>query len=213
MVIFMNFNPGPLRVEYRKNGKAYFKQLPTQSVVGMTDLVDVGQISNETFLIRNNVTILNYNTGVYLNRNGSSPVVLSSSTYPFVLVGKNSSNPTTISSTGFSGTATTLAMTFTANAIPVSTVYTFSASSNSLMALGTISAVTAGNFTTIRFSGASTVSTNNYIAAISSGATLPVGVTITGGSPATLGAGSTVFLSASTAQGGAGYVYLQRIIG
>lgn len=213
MVIFMNFNPGPLRVEYRKNGKAYFKQLPTQSVVGMTDLVDVGQISNETFLIRNNVTILNYNTGVYLNRNGSSPVVLSSSTYPFVLVGKNSSNPTTISSTGFSGTTTASAMTFTANAIPVSTVYTFSASSNSLMALGTISAVTAGNFTTIRFSGASTVSTNNYIAAISSGATLPVGVTITGGSTAKLGAGSTVFLSASTAQGGAGYVYLQRIIG
>lgn len=212
MVILINFGPQSLKVEYTNGNKAFVKQLPTNQYVAMKGLNVSEQISNRSFLATHNgVTIWDFERGTFYNRNAATPT---GNTIPFVFIGNNikPADITTVSSVGYSGTTTASAMTFTANAIATSTVFGFITSANTAMANGTISATTIGNNSYISFSGASTVTTTNWYDALVSGATLPVGVTISGYGSGKLGTGSTFYLSASTAQAQAGFTYLQRLM-
>lgn len=210
MVILINFGPQSLKVEYKNGNKTFVKQLPTNKFVAMKGLNVSEQITNRKFLATHkNVTIWDFERNTFFNRNASTPT---GSTIPCAFIGDNTKTATSVSSTGFSGTTTASAMTFTANAIAANTVFGFITSANTAMANGTISATTIGNNRYISFSGASVVSTTNWYNAIASGATLPVGVTITGFGTGKLGAGSTFYLSASTVQAQAGLTFLQRLM-
>jgi hypothetical protein len=211
MVILVNFGTTPLKVEYTNGNKTFVRQLPTNKFVAMKELNVSEQISNRHFLANHNhVTIYDFERGTFFNRNAATPT---GNTIPFVLVGGNlkAADITTVSSTGFSGTTTASAMTFTANAIAASTVFGFVTSANTAMANNTISAATIGNNRYISFSGTS-MTTSNWYDAVISGATLPAGVTITGYGTGRLGTGTTFFLSASTAQAQAGFSFLQRLM-
>lgn len=212
MVILINFGPKPLKVEYTNGNKTFFKQLPTNKIVAMKGLNVSEQISNRAALANHSkVTIFDYERGTYFNRNAATPT---GNTMPYVFIGNNVKpvDTITVSSLGYSGTTTASAMTFTANAVAASTVYGFITSANTAMANGTISATTIGNNRYISFSGASVVTTANWYAAVLSGTSLPVGVTISGTGTGKLGAGSTFYLSASTVQGKAGFEYLKRLV-
>jgi len=210
MVILVNFGPNPLKVQYKNGNKTFIKQLPVNKFVAMKGLNVSEQITNRNALAtHSNVTIYDFERNTYFNRNAATPT---GNTIPFAFIGDNTKTVTSVSSVGYSGTTTASAMTFTANAIAASTVFGFITSANTAMANGTISATTIGNNRYISFSGASTVTTTNWFNAIASGATLPVGVTISGYGSGKLGSGSTFYLSASTAQAQAGFTYLQRLM-
>lgn len=210
MVILINFGPKPLKVEYKSGNKTFVKQLPTNKFVSMKGLNVSEQISNRKFLANHSdVTIWDFERGTFYNRNAATPTGV---TMPFAFIGNNTKTVTSVSSVGYSGTTTASAMTFTANAIAAPTVFGFITSANTAMANGTISATTIGNNRYISFSGASTVTTTDWYNAIASGATLPVGVTITGVGTGKLGGGSTFYLSASTTQAQAGFTFLKRLV-
>lgn len=209
MVILVNLGTSPLKVQYKNGNKTFIKQLPVNKFVAMKGLNVSEQISNRFALATHSkVTIFDFERGTYYNRNAATPT---GNTIPFAFIGDNTKTVTTVSSTGFSGTTTASAMTFTANAIAASTVFGFVTSANTVMANNTISAATIGNNRYISFSGTN-MTTSNWYDAVISGATLPAGITITGYGAGKLGTGTTFFLSASTAQAQAGFTFLQRLM-
>jgi len=209
MIILINFETNPFKIQYKSGLKSFVKQFPVNTIVAMKDLRTLDQITNEVFLTKKNVTIWDYENNVFLKRSASTP---SGNTLPYMFIGNNSKPSQFVSiSDGYSGTTTASGMTFVADAIQSSTVFGFITSANTVMANGTISATTIGNNRYISFSGTS-LTTANWYAAVLSGATLPAGVTITGSGAAGLGAGSTFYLSATTSDLNSGYAILKRMV-
>lgn len=97
----------------------------------------------------------------------------------------------------YSGTMTISGITFTQPSVTDSTIYQFSAATNSVMADLTVSAATTGNNTLIHFSG--DVTTNQVISALESVTNFnSLGITITGGDDVTTIPGPVWYLSATT---------------
>lgn len=210
MVILMNFNPGDLKVEYVKGNKGYFKQFPSNAIVAMKDLNDFSQISNQKFLIGQGVTILNYESGVYLNRNGNTPTGTS---LPFIFVGNDSKPLENVTvAPGYSGTTTISGMTFTANNITPNKVFSIITSATTMTNnTRTVSAATSN--VVVYFSGASTTTQDIY-AALTGSSFSGLGITMTGQGATRINTGSTIqfFVSASTVDVNSGYVFLQRMV-
>lgn len=206
----MNFNSNPFRVEYTNGSKAYFKSIPTNAIVAMKDLNSISQISNRNFLAQKNLTIWEYETGEYLNRNENTPT---GSTLPLVFI-DNDSKPTDIPtiSYGFSGATTISGMTFTANNIAANTVFRVTTSATT-MANNTFLISGSGVNTTVYFSGASTTTQNLY-AALTGSSFSGLGITMTGQGATKINTGGTVtfFISANTTDINSGYVFLQRLV-
>lgn len=209
MVILVNFHSNPFKIEYKSGNKVFSKLIPTNAVVAMKDLRFISQISNKNFLVRKDITVFEYETNTYLNRNAMTPT---DSSLPFIFVGNNVKPSQYVNVADvYSGATTASGMTLTARSIASPTVFGFVTSANTSMADGSISAVTIGNNRYISFSGTA-ISTTNWSQAITSGATLPAGVTIAGIGAGKLGAGSTVYLTASTLDIGSGYILLKNMV-
>lgn len=207
MVILINFNKQPFKVQYRDGSKALIKAIPSNKFVAMKGLRTSEQIKNRVELARHGVTIWDYERGTYYYRNPGTPT---GETLQFAFIGNNVKVAQTISA-GYSGTATKSGMTFTADNIRTSTIFGFITSANTAMANNTISAVTIANNTYVSFSGGSTTTTNWY-QAVTSGATLPAGVTITGYGSTIASAATTFYLTASTIDTNSPFAYLQAMI-
>lgn len=206
----MNFNPGDLKVEYVKGNKGYFKQFPANSIVAMKDLNDFSQISNQKFLVGQGVTILNYETGVYLNRNGNTPTGTS---LPFVFIDNNAKPSEMVTvAPGYSGTTTISGMTFTVNNYKPSTLFSIITSATT-MTNNTRSVSASTSNVVVYFSGASTTTQDIY-AALSGSSFSGFGITMTGQGATKINTGGTVqfYLSATTVDVNSGYVFLQRMV-
>lgn len=206
----MNFNPNPLKVEYRKGSKAFFKQIPGFSIVGVKDLRFFNQLTNESRLIKDDVTIWHYETNTYLHRSTSTPA-LSANTMPFVFVGNNVKPSGNITfRTDYSGTTTQSGMTLTAGAVDSSTIFGFITTATTAMT-STVSAATVGNNFYIAYNNLSAATTTNWYGAISA-STAAAGIAISGFGTFVLNADTTFYLSATTADSDSGYDFLQRLV-
>ena len=86
MVVLINFSQKPFKVQYRDGSKALVKVIPSNKFVAMKGLRVSDQITNIDALIKQNVTIYDYERNVYVNRNGLTPT---GATLGFEFVGNN----------------------------------------------------------------------------------------------------------------------------
>ncbi len=206
MVILINFSNSPFKVEYRDGSKAFVKAIPSNNFVAMKGLRTSEQIKNSNALIRQGVTIWDYERGTFLYRNPITPATL-----PFTFVGDNVKTAQSVTSTGYSGTTTTSGMTFTTANAPSSAVYGFITSANTAMANNTVTATTIGNNTYISFSGGS-LSTTNWYNAITATAFSGFGVTVSGYDSTRMSAATTFYLSSTTIDTDSGFAFLQGLV-
>jgi len=86
MVILVNFSNNPFKVQYRDGSKALVKVIPSNKFVAMKGLRVSDQITNLDALVKQNVTIYDYDRNVYVNRNVATPT---GATLGFEFVGNN----------------------------------------------------------------------------------------------------------------------------
>lgn len=206
MVILINFSNSPFKVEYRDGSKAFVKVIPSNNFVAMKGLRTSEQIKNSNALIRQGVTIWDYERGTFLYRNPGTPVSL-----PFTFVGDNVKIAQSVTSTGYSGTTTASGMTFTTANAPSSAIYGFITSANTAMANNAITATTIGNNTYISYSGGS-ISTTNWYNAIAATAFSGFGITVSGYGVTRMSAATTFYLSSTTIDTDSGFAFLQRLV-
>ena len=208
MVILINFSKSPFKVEYRDGSKAFVKVIPSNKFVAMKGLRTSEQIKNSNALIKQGVTIWDYERGTFLYRNPGTPAT---ATLPFSFVGDNVKTAQSVTATGYSGTTSKSAMTFTTANAPASVVYGFITSANTVMANNTVTATTIGNNTYISFSGAS-LSTTNWYNAIAATAFSGFGITVSGYGVTRMSAATTFFLSSTTLDTDSGFAFLQGMV-
>ncbi len=212
MVILINFNPNPFKVEYTNGNKSFYKTLPSNAIVAMKDLVAISQIANRNFLVEKEVTIWEYETDTYLNRNASTPTTGTS--LPLIFVGSNVKSTDYLTlNRGYSGTTTVTGMTISANNSTTSQVFDFITSASTTMVTTGATATTVGTSTRVAYSGA--VSTATWLAAINATPFSGFGITVAGSTGSTLitsGAPITFYVSAHTVDVNSGYVYLSRLV-
>jgi len=213
MIILINLNSQPFKVEYKDGNKTLVKQLPTRKIVAMKGLIDFSQISNRNFLVNKNITLYNYTTNVYLNRNASTPTGSALSALTLSFIG-NDIKPTEITTVnfGYSGATTISGMTFTANNIASNKVFSIITSATT-MTNNTQSVSANTSNVVVYFSGASTTTQDIY-AALTGSSFSGLGITMTGQGATKISTGSTIqfFVSASTLDINSGYVFLNRLV-
>lgn len=213
MIVLINLNPHPFKVEYKDGNKTVVKQLPIRSIVAMKGLNDFSQISNRNFLVNKNITMFDYTSKVYLNRNASTPVNSALSALTLTFVGNNV-KPVDVTTVrfGYSGSTTITGMTFAANNIASNKVFSIITSATTMTNnTQTVSANTSN--VVVYFSGASTTTQDIY-AALTGSSFSGLGITMTGQAATKISTGSTVqfFVSASTLDINSGFVFLSRLV-
>lgn len=211
MIILVNLNSQPFRVEYTKGSKSFSKLLPTDTIVAMKGLDVVTQISNRNILAKRGITIYNYETQQFWNRGQAANRF--NGTLPVQFIGHNV-KPVDIRDInyGFSGTSTISGMTFVANNITSRTLFSIITSATT-MANNTRSVSASTNNIVVYFSGANTTTQDIY-AALSGSSFSGLGITITGQGATKINTGGTIqsFLSAYTKDINSAFVYLDRLV-
>ena len=206
MVILINFNKHPFKIQYRDGSKALVKAIPSNTFVAMKGLDNSKQITNRKALAKEGITIWDYELNTYYHRNAQTPT---GETLPFAFVGNNVKKPLAVGN-GYYGTAAISGMTFVADNIHTNTVFSFITTANTAMANATISAATIGNNVYISFSGSAISTANWYAAVLASG--IPAGVSITGYNTTRANTNSALYLSASTVDTNSPFAYLQSMV-
>lgn len=211
MVILINFEDRPFNVKYKSGNKSLVKQFPVNTIVAMKGLNNSAQITNEKFLLKQDVTIWDYERNTFMKRSASTPT---GTTLPLMFIG-NDVKPSQFTrvSFGFSGSTTISGMTFSKQNVAASTLYEIITSAHTGMANNTISAQTTGNNTVVYFSGANTTTQNVY-GALTGSSFSGLGITVTGQGATKISTGSTItfYLSATTTEIASGYEFLRRMV-
>lgn len=207
MVILVNFSSNALEAKYNDGSKSLIKTIPSNKIVVMKGLRVSEQLVNRDFLANHNVTIYDYERGIYYHNNGTSYVGL-----PFMFIGNNvKQSSLQDTSLGYSGTTTISGATFTKQEAEGPTTYNFILTADTAGTPGVITATTVNNNTYIAFKSPTTsLQLVNGLTANTTYTSL--GITTTGGNGTGISA-STFSLGANTTLPEANYyAYLQGLV-
>lgn len=176
MIILTNTGAKTLSVQYVNGAQVFKKEVLPFSITAFRKLTTPSQIVNQASLTGNGITIFNYTTSTYVNRDSSYL-------------------------TGYRGTTSQSGLTFTTSLLTTPTGYTFITSAATTgVALNSATATTVGNSIRVAYSGAA-VTTATWLNAINATAFSAMGITVSGNSSSTFitsGTSKTISLSADT---------------
>lgn len=176
MIILTNTGPNTLSVQYVNGAQVFRKEVLPFSIAAYKKLTTPSQIVNQASLTGNGITIFNYTTSTYVNRDSGYL-------------------------TGYRGTTSQSGLTLTTSLLTTPTGYTFITSAATTgVALNSATATTVGNSIRVAYSGAA-VSTATWLSAINATAFSAMGITVSGNSTTAFissGASQTISLSANT---------------
>lgn len=208
MVILVNYESQPFKIQYRSDNRVFSKQIPKNAIVAMKGLSSLSQIVNHKFLTKKSITIYHYESEKYLNQYRTVPT---DGSLPYLFVGNNT-KPASLSATasGYSGTTTQSRMTISADNLATSTLFGF-ITSGSTGNTQASTATTIGNNFYIDYNTLSAATTTDWYGAVSA-YTVSAGIDVTGYGFTLLTDDTTFYLSATTSDPTSGFVYLQNLV-